>query len=114
MERLKNQLDDIEQCAKEAATSNVVNGAEGEGSEASPKASGTIKSKGVVNPMMEKQRIIIEELRKRFNFQFGDLETLRYVRPLRSLYSNQIEEEVCSGILQARTQGKRAVIFDFQ
>lgn len=79
MEKLRNQLDDIELCAKEAASSGGVigGGAEGEGSENQASALAATPGGGVANLMAEKQRIIIEELRKRFDFQFGDLEGLR-------------------------------------
>jgi hypothetical protein len=66
MEKLRNQLDDIEKCAKEAA--------EVESEESGDQASGGVAEGSA---MVEKQRIIIEELRKRFDFQFGDLERLR-------------------------------------
>ncbi len=78
MEKLRNQLDDIEQCAKEAASSGGGGGAvKGEESETESQASAADPG-GVPNHMAEKQRIIIEELRKRFDFQFGDLERLRW------------------------------------
>lgn len=77
MEKLRNQLDDIEQCAKEAAASSTGGGGVAEGEESEPQAS-AVEPGGVANPMAEKQRIIIEELRKRFDFQFGDLERLRW------------------------------------
>ena len=66
MEKLRNQLDDIEKCAQEATKSGSGDTAE------------AIRNEdGVLNTMAEKQRIIIDELRKRFDFQFGDLERLR-------------------------------------
>ena len=65
MEKLQTQLDDIEKCAKEAvhgSTKAMTPGAEGQASDT----------------VVEKQRLIIEELRKRFRFQFGDnLEKVR-------------------------------------
>ena len=75
MEKLQTQLDDIERCAQEATLSGGV--ASKPDPEAAPEASAVGAHGGVVNAMMEKQRIIIEELRKRFDFQFGDLEGLR-------------------------------------
>ena len=73
MEKLRNQLDDIEKVAQEATTSasEGVASASADGEEAASKVA-TFQS-----TLAEKQRIIIEELRKRFNFQFGDLERLR-------------------------------------
>lgn len=73
MEKLRNQLDDIEKCANEATVSG---GVVSEPHEEEDGASG-IDRGAVVSAMAEKQRIIIEELRKRFDFQFGDLERLR-------------------------------------
>ena len=79
MEKLRNQLDDIEQCAKEATASTGGGGGVARGEESEPQASALVVDPGgVANPMAEKQRIIIEELRKRFDFQFGDLEQLRW------------------------------------
>lgn len=70
MEKLRDQLDDIEKCAKEAA--------EYEDGKSHDQASGGGAEGGaMLSAMAEKQRIIIEELRKRFDFQFGDLEKLR-------------------------------------
>lgn len=79
MEKLRTQLDDIEKCAHEAATSSVgmvresadQSGDESEGGATALPVGMTTSS------MIEKQRIIIEELRKRFDFEFGDLEQLR-------------------------------------
>ena len=62
MEKLQNQLTEIEKCAEEAAATE-------EGSE--------VTDVDVANSMSEKQKIIIEELRKRFDLQFGNLEELR-------------------------------------
>ena len=63
MEKLRNQLEEIEQCAEKATTID---------DESERRRNGA-----VTNSMAEKQKIIIEELRKRFDFQFGDLERLR-------------------------------------
>ena len=63
MTKLQNQLTEIERCAEEAA-------AEEERSE--------VNEEGGANSMAEKQKIIIEELRKRFDLQFGNLDELRY------------------------------------
>ena len=78
MEKLRNQLDDIEQCAKEAAVSGGGGSDKGEESEGQASAASAAEPGGMANLMAEKQRIIIEELRKRFDFQFGDLERLRW------------------------------------
>lgn len=72
MEQLRNQLEDIEQCAREATASGGVAGCVAQDNG----ATGTAED-GMFSAMAEKQRIIIEELRKRFDFQFGDLEALR-------------------------------------
>lgn len=77
MEKLRSQLDDIEQCAKEATNAEAM--ASGSHDQSGDQASGGTAQEGVVSAMAEKQRIIIEELRKRFDFQFGDLERLRLV-----------------------------------
>ncbi len=60
IEKLQIQLTEIEQCAQEATTVE-------EGSEV----------RDAANSMAEKQKIIIEELRKRFDLHFGDLNKLR-------------------------------------
>ena len=78
MEKLRNQLDDIELCAKQAASAGGVVGGRAEGEESESQACALPPGSEVANPMAEKQRIIIEELRKRFDFQFGDLEGLRW------------------------------------
>jgi len=65
MEKLQTQLDDIEKCAKEAVHITAEATTPGTGGQAS-------------NNVVEKQSLIIEELRKRFRFQFGDnLEKVR-------------------------------------
>ena len=74
MEKLRNQLDDIEKCAQEAVSSESV--ASGSDDQSDDRAEGN-SQRGVVSSIAEKQRIIIDELRKRFDFQFGDLERLR-------------------------------------
>ncbi len=74
MEKLKTQLADIERCAQEATESEGVAGQSGCVANQSGDQGGA--EGGMVN-VAEKQRIIIEELRKRFDFQFGDLERLR-------------------------------------
>ena len=63
VEKLQTQLHDIEKCAMEAAESDAMEMTPGEDGPTS---------------MAEKQRVIIEQLQKRFHFQFGDsLEELR-------------------------------------
>ncbi len=66
MHKLQSQLDDIEKCAKEAVQSTSTTAT-------------TSKDKGqAITSVAEKQRLIMEELRKRFRFQFGDnLEAVR-------------------------------------
>lgn len=71
MEKLRDQLDDIEKCATECG------GVAGESPDQADGAVGGTEGSTVLNAMAENQRIIIEELRKRFDFQFGDLERLR-------------------------------------
>ena len=58
MQKLQNQLDDIENCAKEVAQTETKAATPGGGQ--------------VLHSVAEKQRLIIEELRKRFRFRFGD------------------------------------------
>lgn len=66
MHKLQTQLDDIEKCAKEAVQST--------GTMAATSDHGG----HAVSSVAEKQQLIIEELRKRFRFQFGDnLERVR-------------------------------------
>ena len=72
MQQLRSQLEDIEQCAREATASGGVAGGVAQDAGTIDTAEGDVFS-----AMAEKQRIIIEELRKRFDFQFGDLESLR-------------------------------------
>lgn len=67
MEKLQNQLTDIERCAKEATVSEE------------QRVGSEVTGAGMANSMSEKQKIIIEELRKRFDLQFGNLEELRFV-----------------------------------
>lgn len=75
MAKLKTQLEEIEQCAQEAtASQSFPHGTRGgEGDE----TDGAGLVGGGSNSMSEKQKIIIEELRKRFDMQFGDLDRLR-------------------------------------
>ncbi len=63
MVKLQHQLTEIEKCAQQAAVD------EEEGSE--------VTEGGGANSMAEKQKIIIEGLRKRFDLHFGDLDQLR-------------------------------------
>ena len=71
MAKLKTQLEEIEQCAQEATASQALP----QGSEDETDGAG----QGGGGSMSEKQKIIIEELRKRFDMQFGDLDHLRYI-----------------------------------
>ena len=74
MAKLKTQLDEIEQVAQEATASQIPSqGSNGD------ETDGAGRVGGVLNSMSEKQKIIIEELRKRFDMQFGDLDRLRLV-----------------------------------
>ena len=75
MAKLKTQLEEIEQCAQEATASQTFpqGGSGGEGDE----TDGAGQVGVALNSMSEKQKIIIEELRKRFDMQFGDLDRLR-------------------------------------
>lgn len=81
MKKLRTQLDDIERCAEEATQSGAMSGGvaapDGMKDHTSDASAGAAEQGGVASAMAEKQRIIIEELRKRFDFQFGDLERLR-------------------------------------
>ena len=72
MAKLKTQLDEIEQCAQEATASQGTSQS-GDGDV----TDGAGQEGGVLSSMSEKQKIIIEELRKRFDMQFGDLDRLR-------------------------------------
>ena len=74
MAKLKTQLEEIEQCAQEATASHALPSG-GDGDETDGAGLGGRAS----NSMSEKQKIIIEELRKRFDMQFGDLNNLRSV-----------------------------------
>ena len=58
MQKLQTQLDDIEKCAEEAVQADAKAATPGGGQ--------------ALSSVAEKQRLIIEELRKRFHFQFGD------------------------------------------
>ena len=73
MAKLKTQLIEIEQCAQEATANHTLPQDGDHGDE----VDGTGKVGGASNTMSEKQKIIIEELRKRFDMQFGDLDRLR-------------------------------------
>lgn len=73
MEKLRHQLDDIERCAKEATSVSVASESH---DQATPTTRAQDEGSVMLDAMAEKQRIIIEELRKRFDFQFGDLERL--------------------------------------
>ncbi len=65
MVKLQNQLTEIEKCAQQAAAEEEDKGSEvNEGDRTS-------------SSMAEKQKIIIEGLRKRFDLHFGDLDELR-------------------------------------
>ena len=72
MAKLKTQLEEIEQCAQEATASQLP-----QGSSDGDEMDGAGQVGGASNSMSEKQKIIIEELRKRFDMQFGDLDHLR-------------------------------------
>jgi len=63
MAKLRTQLEELEQCAQEAAEQQH--------------SAGGVTGEGKSGSLAEKQRIIIDELRKRFDLQFGDLEQLR-------------------------------------
>ena len=72
MAKLKTQLEEIEQVAQEATAANALpSGTD------SDESDGAGHMGGALNSMSEKQKIIIEELRKRFDMQFGDLNNLR-------------------------------------
>ena len=70
MERLKDQLRDLEECARSV-----------EGEEGGGKGGGT--------NLAHKQHLIIEELRRRFDLQFGDLE---------SMSTEEMKEEVSKAV----------------
>ena len=59
MEKLKCQLRELEECAQKSCEGVRGGGEEGRGG------------------LADKQHLVIEELRRRFNLQFGDLEQMR-------------------------------------
>ena len=68
MEKLRSQLAEIEECAQEVTTVTT--------SDPSGRPGGGATTI-LPNTLAEKQKIIIETLRKRFDFEFGDLDQLR-------------------------------------
>lgn len=79
MAKLKTQLEEIEQCAQEATAGQSFSqdGSGGSGGGGGDETDGVGQVGVSLNSMSEKQKIIIEELRKRFDMQFGDLDRLR-------------------------------------
>jgi hypothetical protein len=77
MAKLKIQLKEIEQCAQVATAGQSFPQGGGSGGEDGDETDGTGRVGVASNSMSEKQKIIIEELRKRFDMQFGDLDRLR-------------------------------------
>ena len=76
MAKLKVQLEEIEQCAQEATASQSFTQG-GSGGNDGDEIDGAGRVGVASSSMSEKQKIIIEELRKRFDMQFGDLDRLR-------------------------------------
>ena len=76
MAQLSHQLDQLAECAQEVGS--ACGGVAG-GDMATVLLQGGSDSDqgGVAASLANKQRIIIDELRRRFNLQFGDLEQLR-------------------------------------
>ena len=77
MAKLKVQLEEIEQCAQEATASQSLPQGGGSGGNDGDETDGAGRVGVASSSMSEKQKIIIEELRKRFDMQFGDLDRLR-------------------------------------
>lgn len=76
MAKLKVQLEEIEQCAQEATASQSFPQGDSGGDDGD-ETDGAGRVGVASSSMSEKQKIIIEELRKRFDMQFGDLDRLR-------------------------------------